>query len=105
MTTTSSECVEARNTAITIGRPLVDAVKLETCIAVWELTPGARTFVVNLHTGGDVVELTAHRAREAADKLRTLAAAIDALADDADNLTELEASFTAVLNGRSRALA
>ena len=96
------ECVETRSAKFTIGRPKISEIVIEVSIAVWDHV--RRTFVINLRMDSDIVELNANRARHAADEYRRIAATLDAYADDVDRLTELEATTTAVLDGRARAV-
>ena len=98
------ECVETRTTTVTIGRPLVDAVKIETSIAVWNHASG-RTSQVNLRIADDVIELNAHRAEDAADRLQRIVDDLRAKAATADRLAALEADTTAPLDGRARTVA
>lgn len=98
----ASEYIEAKFTTATIGRPLVDLVRLETSISILEITPGARVYRANLRVGDDIVELTATRARTTADTLRRMADSLDARAGDIDALNDLESNVSALLDGRAR---
>jgi hypothetical protein len=95
------EYAETRSTTVVIGRPMIDAITIETSIVVSNHASG-RGYHVNLHTENDVVEFNPLRARDAANKFRRIAADLDTLADDADRLTALEAETKALLDGRAR---
>lgn len=102
--TPAPECVEARLTTVTVGRPMVDAVQIDASLVMWHSAHG-RTFVVNLRLGADVVELAPHRALAEADKLQLVVDTMRRLAGDAERLAELEAATTALLDGRVRTAA
>lgn len=98
------ECVETRTTSIVIGRALVDAVKFETSIAVWTHASG-RTYRVNLRIGDELIEIDPERAPEAADLLQIIVDTIRVKGADAAELTRLETSAIALLDGRARTAA
>lgn len=98
------EYFETRSTALVIGRPMVDAVKFETCIAVSNHASG-RDFHVNLRVADEIVELNPFRAAIAADLLQRVVDDIRAKAAVVTELAANEDSTKALLDGRARTVA
>lgn len=96
-----SGIVEAKPTVVVIGRPMVDAMRLEACITMRDVG-GARDFAVLLRTDADVVEMTEARALHAADELQRLVDAIRSHAADIRTLNALETDTAKVLGARPR---
>lgn len=88
--------VEGELTRVAVGEPLSadrDGDTLGAQLAMWPGREGreAREFVVTAYIADMPVELTPAQAHESADSLRHLAATLDALAVDAQALTQIEA--------------
>jgi hypothetical protein len=84
-------CALTELTEVTIGRPGCDETTIGAQIAMWTERGERREFIVTAHVTDLPVELDPAKAREAGEKLRHLAAALDALATDAEALATIEA--------------